>query len=114
MTGTPPDPMAAMRDWLGQWEAMANRVGGDFLQRPETAQALGGATSAALQMQAMTQEMMAKVLAAAHLPSKADIDAIGARLAAIEASLARIEAGGASSSPVRPGVKRTKQPPAKG
>ena len=55
------------------------------------------------------------MLAAANLPSKADIEALGQRLAAVEAALGRIEdrlrAG--ETAPSRPAVKRTRKPPAR-
>lgn len=45
-------------------------------------------------MQKMMQDAMGKALAVANLPSRTDIEALSARLGAIEASLARIKAGG--------------------
>ncbi|MBA3897451.1 MAG: hypothetical protein H0X36_10040 [Sphingomonadaceae bacterium] len=110
------DPAALFRTMLGQWEKMANDYGAEFLKRPEAAQAMHGATNATLQAQQAMQEVMAKALAAAHMPSKADIEAISARLGAVEASLARIEAklgsGEAATPAARP--KRTRTPPPKG
>lgn len=115
MSSTPPDPMAMFRDAVTQWEKMANEWGGQFLNRPETAQAMHGATSAALKVQQGAHEAMAKLLAAANMPSKGDVEALAARLAAIEASLARIEAhiaapSAAASPQHKP--KRTRTPSA--
>jgi hypothetical protein len=63
-------------------------------------------------MQAATNEATARMLAAANLPSRADIEALGQRLAAIEAALARIESRlPAENGPARPAVRRTRKPP---
>ena len=109
------DPMAMMRSALDQWEKLANEYGGQFLQRPETAQAMQAMTAGYLQMQKQIQDAMGKALAAANLPSRTDIEALSARLGAIEASLARIEAG-KSPSPLSaslPRPPRTRKPPSR-
>ena len=107
------DPMAMMRSALDQWEKLANDYGAQFLQRPETTQALQSMTAGYLQMQKSIQGAMGKALAVANLPSRTDIEALSARLGAIEASLARIEASGVetpvSKTPPRP--PRTRKPP---
>lgn len=87
----PVDPMAMFRDAVTQWEKLANEYGSKFLTRPEAAQAMQSATTAGLQVQSAVQDAMAKVLAAANMPSKAEVETLGQRLTAIEASLARIE-----------------------
>ncbi len=113
----PPDPFAFFRDMVSQWEKVANDVGTQIAARPEFAQGMQGATAAGLKVQQAANEAMAKGLAAANMPSKGDVDALAARLTAIEAQLARIEAtlNGApkveAAPPPRP--KRTKQPPPK-
>ena len=84
--------MNVFREAVSAWERLANEYGGQMLARPETAQAMQGATSAGLQIQGAVQDAMSKVLGAANMPSKAEIDGIGQRLAAIEAALVRIEA----------------------
>ena len=107
------DPMAMFRDAVTQWEKMANEFGGQFLGRPETAQAMHQATGFALKAQQGAHEAMAKLLAAANMPSKADVEALGTRLAAVEATLSRIEAkiaapDAAQSDAAKP--KRTRKP----
>lgn len=92
------DPMAMFRDAVTQWEKMANEFGGQLMNRPETAQAMHGATGLALKAQQSAHEAMAKLLAAANMPSKAEIEALGMRLGAIENTLARIEERLGSSS----------------
>ena len=108
------DPMAMMRDAVTQWEKMANDFGGQFMNRPETAQAMHQATGLALKAQQSAHEAMAKLLSAANMPSKADVEAIAARMAAIEASLARIEAALATSpsASALPKPKRSRTPSA--
>ena len=109
------DPMVMMRSALDQWEKLANEYGAQFLQRPETTKALQSMTSGYLQMQKSIQDAMGKALAAANLPSRTDIEALSARLGAIEASLARIEAG-KSASPLSaslPRPPRTRKPPSR-
>ena len=72
-------------------------------------------TAGYLQMQKAIQDAMGKALAAANLPSRTDIEALSARLGAIEASLARIE-GGKSASPLSaslPHPPRTRKPPSR-
>ncbi|MGX7953259.1 hypothetical protein ACWPM1_11930 [Tsuneonella sp. HG249] len=107
------DPLALARQWAAQWEKLANEHGTEWLAKPEAAQAMQGITGAALSMQAASKEASARVLAAANLPSKADIDALGQRLAAVEAALGRIEdrLRADDPAPSRPAVRRTRKPP---
>jgi hypothetical protein len=105
--------MAMFRDAVTNWEKMANEWGGQFLGRPETAQAMHQATGLALKAQQGAHEAMAKLLAAANMPSKGDIEALGTRIAAVEATLARIEAqlnSGAGTATAAPKPKRTRKP----
>ena len=113
MTGKQPsDPMAMMRSALDQWEKLANEYGGQFLQRPETAKAMHSMTAGYLQMQKMMQDAMSKALSIANLPSRKDIEAVSARLGAIEATLARIEHGASSSGAAAlPMPPRSRTPP---
>ncbi len=112
MSSNPTDPMAFFRDAVTQWEKMANDFGGQFMGRPETAQAMHQVTGVALKAQQGAHEAMAKLLSAANMPSKADVEALGVRMAAIEASLARIEAAMTTSprSNAAPKPKRTRTP----
>ena len=93
---------------------MANEFGGQLLNRPETAQAMHSATGMALKAQQGAHEAMAKLLAAANMPSKADVAALAERIAGIEASLARIEHAlnvKAEHPAPAPAPKRTRTPP---
>lgn len=109
------DPMTMFRDVVNQWEKLANDYGSQILARPEAAQAMHSVTSAGLQVQNAVQDAMAKVLTAANMPSKAEIETLGQRLTAVEASLIRIEAmlsgaADASPRPARPAPTRTRKP----
>ena len=109
------DPLATMRAAVDQWEKLANEYGAQFLERPETSQALQKMTAGFLQMQKATQDAMGKALAAANLPSRLDIEALSARLGALEAAVARIEAALGGSAPTGaaplPRPPRTRKPP---
>ena len=107
--------MNMFRDVVTQWEKLANEYGSQFLARPEAAQAMHSVTSAGLQVQNAVQDAMAKVLTAANMPSKAEIETLGARLTSVEASLARIEAalsGGGHTAPqsAKPKPTRGRKP----
>ena len=110
------DPFGLARGWMSQWEKLVNQHGTELLAKPEAAQAMQTMTGAAMQLQAASQEASAKVLAAANLPSRADFEALGARLGTIEAALARIEQSLRSVAPdvtpARPQPARTRKPPA--
>lgn len=114
---TPPDFLQAYRDMLGTWEKMANDFGSKFVQQKETAQAMNGLATARVAVQAQMRDGMLKALDAIQMPSKADIEDLGARLGAIEAAVARIEtqlaSGSKSSAPAAPSPARTRKPPAK-
>ena len=107
------------RQMVTQWETMANEFGGKISQSSEFTQGMQGITAASLQIQQATGEAMTKVLAAATLPSRAEIIALGERMGAIEGQLHRIEAalgGGASpksAAAAVPRPNRTKTPPPK-
>lgn len=107
---TPIDPMTMLRDVVNQWEKLANEYGSQFLARPEAAQAMHSATAAGLQVQNAVQEAMAKVLAAANMPSKVEVETLSQRLTSIEGSLARIEAALASGN----AVHQSKSKPTRG
>ena len=102
---TTQDPGAFFRTMLSEWEKMANSVGGDMLKSDEFARTMHGANAATMNAQAAVKGMMERSLAAANMPSRAEIEDISARIGRIEASLDRIEALLAAG--------RSKQAPAK-
>lgn len=116
MSDTPNlDPLALARTWMAQWEKLVNEHGTELLARPEAAQAMQALSGAAIQAQAASNEASGRLLAAANMPSRADVEALGARLASVEATLARIETmlrtALPDSVPARPAVPRTRKPP---
>lgn len=118
MSETPDlDPFALARSWMAQWEKAVNDHGTELLAKPEAAQAMQALTGAALQAQAVSNEATARMLAAANMPSRADVEALGVRLAAVEASLSRIEAmlreSVSGAVPQRPSPPRTRKPPSR-
>ena len=111
---TPLDPIAAWRNWVGEWEKAVNKHGAEWLAKPEVAQAMQKITSAKVQAEAARDEGMAKWLAAANMPSKADFDALATRITGIEAALARIEARQRdpdAATRAKPAPRRTRKPP---
>ncbi|MEQ1494298.1 MAG: hypothetical protein ABL912_00870 [Novosphingobium sp.] len=110
------DPFGLARSWMAQWEKLVNEHGTEMLAKPEAARAMQALSGAAIQAQAASNEATARILAAANLPSRADIEALGARVAGVEAGLARIEGLLRDLAPpqasTRPAVPRTRKPPA--
>ena len=86
------NPADMFRQLLSEWEKLANSVGGDLMKSEEWSRAMNAGTSVHLQAQGATREMMAKALAAANLPSRAEFEDLSGRLARIEEALIRIEA----------------------
>ncbi len=107
------DPAAFFRAMLGEWEKMANTVGGDALRSDEWSRAMHGAQGATLQAQAAWKEASTRALAAANMPSRTEFEQLSARIAGIEESLARIESalGARAPSPAKPRPTRTRTPP---
>lgn len=106
------DPTAMLRAWLGEWEKLANSVGGDTLKSEEFARSLHGAGSATMTMHAALAQAMDRALASTNLPSRADLADLSARMSRMEASLARIETALAVGSSPPSGPRRTRKPPA--
>ncbi len=113
MTST--DPAAMFREMLGEWEKLANSVGGGLAKSDEFTRFMHGATAAQMNSQEAISGMMTRALAAANMPSRAEIEDLSARLARIEATLGRIEdrLGGAPERTNRPKPSRTRKPPEK-
>lgn len=116
MSSTPPDPSAFFRNLMGEWEKMSNQVGGQTFKSEDFARMLGGATAATTQAQEVFRGVMERALAAANMPSRAEIEDISARLARIEGALFRMEAKLAELAPTvdKPspaGPTRNRKPP---
>ena len=114
---TTPDPAAFFREMLGQWEQMANQVGGHMMKSGEFSRVMQGANSATMTAQTAAHQMMDKALAAANMPSRSEVEDLSARVRRIEESVGRIEAllmaQAGIAPPERPKPKRTRTPPGK-
>ena len=108
------DPAAFFRTMLGEWEKMANRLGGDALKSEDWARSMNQASNATMNAQAAFKGVTERALAAANMPSKAEIADLSARIGRIEETLARIEAAvgsGRSEPPGRIKPTRGRAPP---
>ena len=112
---TPPDPAAFFRTMLGEWEKMANSVGGGMVKSDEWSRAMNGASAATMNAQSAMKGMMERGLAAANMPSRAEIEDLSLRIGRIEGSLERIEAmltaGKAKAKPGKAKPTRGRKPP---
>lgn len=108
------DPSAFFRTMLGEWEKLANGVGGDMLKTDAWSQAMNAGQSAHVEAQAAMKTMAERALAAANLPSRGEIADLSARIGRIEATLQRIE-GHLTGAPLpkleRPKPTRGRKPP---
>jgi len=113
MTST--DPAAMFREMLGEWEKLANSVGGGLAKSDDFARFMHGATAAQMNNQEAVNAMMTRALAAANMPSRTEIEDLSARLARMEATLGRIEEklGGPPERAGRSRPSRTRKPPEK-
>lgn len=93
MTSDPanPDRAAFVCDMLGQWESIAQEFGSSLLKTGEFARAVNNATSAPAKARTLGSELVGQALAAAAMPSRADIARLTERLDTVDARLARIE-----------------------
>jgi hypothetical protein len=113
---SPPDPTAAFRELVSQWEKGINEFAGRAMNSDEFSRAMNKATTTSTAMQQQLGELIGRYLTTLNLPSRAEMVNIGERLQAIETSLHRIStqlekiSGGAVNSP-GVGPPRTKRPP---
>ena len=108
------DPAAFFRTMLGEWEKLANNVGGDMLKTDQWSQAMNAGQSAHVEAQAAMKTMADRTLAAANLPSRTEFADLSARIGRIEVALERIEAhltGAPMRAPDRPKPTRGRKPP---
>ncbi len=108
------DPGAFFRTMLGEWEKLANGVGGDLLKTDAWSQAMNGAQNAQVEVQAAMKGVTDRALAAANLPSRSEFADLSARIGRIEAALERIEGhltGAPPRTPERPKPTRGRKPP---
>ena len=108
------DPGAFFRTMLGEWEKLANGVGGDVLKTDEWSRVMNGAQTAQMEAQAAMKGMADRALAAANMPSRTEFADLSARIGRIEAALERIEGhltGTPPTAPQRPKPTRGRKPP---
>ena len=110
------NPADLWRTMLGEWEKMANSVGGDMLKSAEWSRAMGLGTAAHVEAQGAMKDAMGKALAAANMPSRSEFEDLSARIGRMEAQLARIEVAvtGSGGDPNRPRPTRNRKPPEQG
>ncbi|HEU0044352.1 hypothetical protein [Sphingomonas sp.] len=109
------DPGAFFRTMLGEWEKLANGVGGDVLKTGEWSRVMHAGQTAQVEAQAAMNGITERALAAANLPSRTEFADLSARIGRIETTLERIEAhltGTALPAPIRPKPTRGRKPPA--
>ena len=107
------DPAAFFRTMLGEWEKLANGVGGEMLKTDGWSQAMNAGQNAHVEAQAAMKGMADRALAAANLPSRSEFADLSARIGRIEAALERIEghlAGTPVRAPERPKPTRGRKP----
>jgi hypothetical protein len=112
---SPPDPAAAFRELVSQWEKGINEFAGRAMNSEEFSRAMNKATATSTTMQQQLGELIGRYLATLNLPSRSEMVNIGERLQAIETSLHRVStqleklSGGNADAPAGP--PRTKRPP---
>ena len=109
-----PDPAAAIREMLGEWQKLSNDVATEALRSAEFGRAIDQAGALSIAAQQTYGEAIGRVLTGMNLPNRAEILEIGARITAIDARLERIEAlllGMNATPAVRAATPRTRRPP---
>jgi hypothetical protein len=117
-TPNPADPFAAWRDLLAQWEKNMNALGHQAMTTDQFGQSMGQVTAMSLAIQQTMADLMSRAQAAANMPTRADIVAIGERLQVIEQTLNRLAqvvdrlaAGEAAGTSTTGRPARTRKPP---
>ena len=118
---SPLDPLALWRDMVSQFEKGANQLTNQATRSDQFTQGMGKAMSATLAAKKISDEVSTRYLTALNLPSRADIEALGERLLAIEdrliamsAAIEQLAGVKISTSPAAPPAapRRTRKPPA--
>jgi Poly(R)-hydroxyalkanoic acid synthase subunit (PHA_synth_III_E) len=107
------DPSVTWRELVSQWEKNVNSLANQTMASEEFSGASNQTMNVALKVQQAMASAMTTYLATLNLPSRADITALGERLAAMETYLNRI-ALALEDSPrrrKRPKAAGTNRPP---
>ncbi len=96
-----PDPAAAFRQMMSQWEQGFNKLANDTMGSEAFSQTMHKFTNVPLGLQNQLGDIIGKYLTALNLPSRTEMVNIAERIQAMEATLARIESklGGAPAAP---------------
>lgn len=111
-----PDPAAAFRELVSQWEKGINEFANRTMNSEEFTRAMNKATTASTSMQQQLGELIGRYLMTLNLPSRSEMTNIAERLQGIETSLHRVSTqldkltGSPASAPLS-GPPRTKRPP---
>ncbi len=111
-----PDPVAAFRELVTQWEKGLNEFASKAMNSDEFARVMNKATTTTTTMQQQLGELIGRYLSSLNLPTRTEMVNIGERLQAIETSLHRMTAqldklGTSTSGGAPAGPPRTKRPP---
>jgi hypothetical protein len=115
-----PDPAAAFRELVSQWEKGINEFAARTMNSDEFSQAMNKATTASTTMQQQLGELIGRYLMTLNLPSRSEMMNIAERLQAIETGLHRVTtqldklAGATPGGSTAGGPPRTKRPPSGG
>ncbi len=112
----PPDPVAAFRELVTQWEKGVNEFASKAMNSEEFARAMNKATTTSTTMQQQLGELIGRYLMTLNLPTRSEMTSINDRLQTIETSLHRISAQldkltGSAEKGSSAGPPRTKRPP---
>ena len=114
------DPFAIWRDLVSQMEKGANEFANQATKSDQFTQGINKAMSASLAAKKISDELSTRYLTALNLPSRADIEALGERLLAIEdrllglsAAIEKLAGVKVSTNAATPTMapRRTKKPP---
>ncbi len=117
------DPFALWRDMVSQMEKGANEFANQATKSDQFTEGMNKAMSASLVAKKMADDVSTRYLTALNLPSRADIEALGERLLAIEdrligmsAAIEQLAGTKVSTRAVTPTAapRRTRKPPVEG
>ncbi len=112
----PPDPGAAFREWVTQWERNFDSLANQFMGTEGFSQAMNEFQKNQLNAQRMFAETMAQILTNLNMPTREDVLRLSEAVQGLDRRLERIEEtlGGAAAPQPSPAKRpaRTRQPPA--
>ncbi len=88
---TPPDPGAAFRDWVTQWERSFDSLANQFMGTEGFSQAMNEFQKSQLNAQRMLAETMTQILTNMNMPTREDVMRLGEAVQGIDRRLERIE-----------------------